>query len=115
MATTQVAEREKAAIAASRVNSSHATKPGTYPGKPARGQTEAFGAAGAAPPASRHGSHRLVTALLVIVVGLLAWGLFQGVLGLALRVAEYVAVALLSGWVGYRAGHWRGRREPRER
>ncbi len=52
-----------------------------------------------------------MTALLVVVVGLLAWGLVQGVLGLALHIAEYVAVALLSGWVGYRAGHWRARHE----
>jgi Flp pilus assembly protein TadB len=61
----------------------------------------------------RRGRHHLVTVVLVVVVGVLAFALFQGVLGLALRVAEYVAVALLAGWVGYRFGHWRGRRESR--
>ena len=61
----------------------------------------------------RKGRHNLLMALLVIVVGLLAWGLVQGVLGLALHIAEYVAVAVLSGWAGYRAGHWHARHEHR--
>lgn len=52
-----------------------------------------------------------MTVVLVVVVGLLAFALVQGVLGLAIRVAEYVAVALLAGWVGYRVGHWRGRHD----
>lgn len=70
---------------------------------------------GGAQLSRRHARHYVVTALLVVVVGLLAWGLFQGVLSLALHIAEYVAVGLLSGWLGYRAGHWRARHERKGR
>jgi hypothetical protein len=35
---------------------------------------------------------------------------FAGVFLFALHIAEYVALALVAGWVGYRIGHARGRR-----
>jgi hypothetical protein len=45
----------------------------------------------------------------IVVGGLLIWA-FAGVLSVAFRIAEYVAVALVAGWVGYKLGHARGRR-----
>lgn len=105
---TQVAERPAPASALGNGAASPAaiTKPAT---KPAR-RTKAVPAGEDSKPASK-GNHHIVTVVLVVVVGLLAFALVQGVLGLAIRVAEYVAVALLAGWVGYRVGHWRGRHD----
>ncbi|MDA8303035.1 MAG: hypothetical protein M0005_16185 [Actinomycetota bacterium] len=54
---------------------------------------------------------KLAVAVVVIVAGILAWGLFQGIFDLALRIAEYVVLAVAAGWVGYKVGHHQGRRE----
>ena len=54
---------------------------------------------------------KLAVAVVVIVAGILAWGLFQGIFDLALRIAEYVVLAVAAGWVGYKAGHYQARRE----
>lgn len=50
-------------------------------------------------------------AILVVIVvgGLLVWA-FAGLLSVAFHIVEYVAVALVAGWVGYKLGHARGRR-----
>lgn len=48
----------------------------------------------------------------VVVGGLVVWA-FAGVISLAFHIAEYVALALAAGWVGYRGGYARGRRHPR--
>jgi hypothetical protein len=45
-----------------------------------------------------------------IAVAAVAIWVFAGVFVLALHIAEYVALALVAGWVGYRIGHARGRR-----
>ncbi|MDQ2726718.1 MAG: hypothetical protein M3Y91_02380 [Actinomycetota bacterium] len=56
----------------------------------------------------------LATALLVVValiaVVAAVW-LVAGVVFALLRVIELVAVAVAAGWIGYRAGHWRGRHD----
>jgi hypothetical protein len=44
-----------------------------------------------------------------VVVGAVAIWVFAGVFLFALHIAEYVALALAAGWVGYRIGHARGR------
>jgi Flp pilus assembly protein TadB len=45
----------------------------------------------------------------IVVGGLLVWA-FAGVVSVAFHIAEYVALALVAGWVGYKLGHARGRR-----
>lgn len=45
-----------------------------------------------------------------IVVGAIAVWVFAGIFLFALHIAEYVALALVAGWIGYRIGHARGRR-----
>jgi hypothetical protein len=45
----------------------------------------------------------------IAVVAVAIW-VFAGVFLFALHIAEYVALALVAGWVGYRIGHARGRR-----
>lgn len=56
------------------------------------------------------GMSTLWAILVVIVVGgLLVWA-FAGLLSVAFHIVEYVAVALVAGWVGYKLGHARGRR-----
>ncbi len=45
-----------------------------------------------------------------VIVGAVAIWVFAGVFSLALHIAEYVALALVAGWAGYRIGHARGRR-----
>ena len=45
----------------------------------------------------------------IVVGGLLVWAL-AGVLSVAFHIAEYAALALVAGWVGYKLGHSRGRR-----
>jgi hypothetical protein len=45
----------------------------------------------------------------IVVGGLLIWA-FAGVLSVAFHIAEFVALALVAGWVGYKLGHARGRR-----
>jgi hypothetical protein len=64
------------------------------------------------PPARRtaKGTSSFWAILVAIVVGgLLVWA-FAGVLSVAFHIAEYVALALVAGWVGYKLGHSRGRR-----
>jgi hypothetical protein len=46
----------------------------------------------------------VVAVLAFIVVGWVAAALFA-----VLRILELVAVAVVTGWAGYRLGHWRGR------
>jgi hypothetical protein len=64
-------------------------------------------------PVSQRGGHGMGTlwAILVAIVvgGLLVWA-FAGVVSVAFHIAEYVALALVAGWVGYKLGHARGRR-----
>jgi hypothetical protein len=45
----------------------------------------------------------------IVVGGVLVWA-FAGVLSVAFHIAEYAALALVAGWVGYKLGHSRGRR-----
>lgn len=59
---------------------------------------------------SRGGMGSLWAILVAIIVGgLLVWA-FAGVLSVAFHIAEYAAIALVAGWVGYKLGHSRGRR-----
>lgn len=53
---------------------------------------------------------KLALAIVVVLGGLLAWALFQGIFHLMLHIFEYVVVAIVAGWAGYKAGHYRGRR-----
>ncbi|MGH9107513.1 MAG: hypothetical protein ACRDZX_17130 [Acidimicrobiales bacterium] len=57
-----------------------------------------------------HGLGSLVAVVAaVFVAALLIWA-FAGIFDLAFRVAEYVALAIVAGWLGYKLGHARGRR-----
>lgn len=64
-------------------------------------------------PAGRRsgGGMGMFWAILVAVVvgGLLIWA-FAGLLSVAFHIAEFVALALVAGWAGYKLGHARGRR-----
>lgn len=64
-------------------------------------------------PGSRQGGARgrglLALIGLIAVGGLCLWA-FTGIFSLAFHVGEFVAVALVAGWAGYRVGHFRGRR-----
>lgn len=80
-------------------------QPGGYPpgvGGPAGG-----------PPAGQHPrSLPHVAALVVVglvVAGVAAWALL-GVAFAILHLLELIVVAGAAGWVGYRVGHFRGRR-----
>ncbi len=63
---------------------------------------------------SRRLGRPLATAVLVIValiaVVAAVW-VVVGVVFALLRLIEVVAVAVAAGWIGYRAGHWRGRHD----
>lgn len=48
----------------------------------------------------------------VVIGGVAVWA-FGGVVHLALRIAEFVAVGAASAWVGYRLGQARGRHQRR--
>jgi hypothetical protein len=54
---------------------------------------------------------KLALAIVVVLGGLLAWSLFQGIFSLMLHIFEFLVVAIVAGWAGYKAGHHRGRRE----
>lgn len=71
---------------------------------PARGREEA-------PASHGHSGVRAFGLVLAVIVvgGLLLWA-FTGIVSLAFHIAEYVAVAIVAGWLGYKAGHARGRR-----
>ena len=59
----------------------------------------------------RAGKRRLFWPVVAaIVVGAVAIWVFAGVFLFALHIAEYVALALVAGWAGYRIGRARGRR-----
>jgi hypothetical protein len=45
----------------------------------------------------------------IVIGGLLVWA-FAGLLSVAFHIVEYVAIALVAGWAGYKLGHARGRR-----
>ena len=61
----------------------------------------------------RTGKRRLFWPVVAaIAVGAVAVWVFAGIFLLALHIAEYVALALVAGWAGYRIGHARGRRRP---
>ena len=45
----------------------------------------------------------------IVLAGLVIFA-FWGVVSLAFHVAEYVLIALVAGWVGYKIGRARGRR-----
>lgn len=59
-------------------------------------------------------SHSLATYAVLVIVGLVAIVAVAGVLAGAvfalLRLLELLVVAAVAGWVGYRWGHYRGRR-----
>lgn len=57
---------------------------------------------------------KLAIAIVVVLGGLLAWSLFQGIFSLMLHIFEYVVVAIIAGWAGYKAGHYRARHEARD-
>jgi hypothetical protein len=67
-----------------------------------------------APAAGRRGSGARVMAGLgvIVVAGLLVWA-FAGLFVLAFHIFEYAALAVVAGWLGYKLGHFRGRRERR--
>ena len=46
----------------------------------------------------------------IVVGGVLLWA-FSGVVSLAFHIAEFVAVGGIAGWLGYKLGHSRGRRD----
>jgi Flp pilus assembly protein TadB len=48
----------------------------------------------------------------IVVAALVIWA-FWGVVSLAFHVAEYVLIALVAGWIGYKIGHARGRHSQR--
>ncbi|MGA3220156.1 MAG: hypothetical protein ABSE77_13950 [Acidimicrobiales bacterium] len=59
----------------------------------------------------RAGKRRLFWPVVAaIVVGAVAVWVFAGIFLFALHIAEYVALALVAGWAGYRIGRARGRR-----
>lgn len=59
----------------------------------------------------RRGRFSLLGALaLVVVAGLLVWA-FAGLFVLAFHIFEFAALALVAGWLGYKLGHARGRRQ----
>jgi hypothetical protein len=64
------------------------------------------------PPARRtsKGTSSFWAILVAIVVGGLVVWAFAGVVSVAFHIAEYVALALVAGWIGYKLGHSRGRR-----
>jgi hypothetical protein len=45
----------------------------------------------------------------IVVGGVLLWA-FAGVVSLAFHIGEFVVVAGVAGWLGYKLGHIRGRR-----
>ena len=49
----------------------------------------------------------------LLAVGAAAW-ILAGIVLTALHVLELVAIAAGAGWVGYRIGHFRGSRHPRQ-
>jgi hypothetical protein len=59
---------------------------------------------------SRPLRHQLLAILAVVVLGGTALWAFSGLFSLAFHIGELVAVALVAGWAGYRAGHFQGRR-----
>ena len=60
--------------------------------------------------AKRSPGHQALLILGVLVVGGLCLWIFSGLFTLAFHIGEFVAVALVAGWLGYRMGHFRGRR-----
>jgi hypothetical protein len=64
------------------------------------------------PPGRRRRPLATAGLVAVVVVAVLAatW-LLIGAFFAALRIVELAVVAVAAGWVGYRVGHWRGRRE----
>jgi hypothetical protein len=67
-------------------------------------------AAGGDSERGRRGPGFFWALLAAIVVGALVIWAFWGVVSLAFHVAEFVLLALVAGWVGYKVGHARGRR-----
>jgi hypothetical protein len=62
-------------------------------------------------PRRRAGKARLFWPVVgAVVVGTVAVWVFAGIFLFALHIAEYVALALVAGWAGYRIGRARGRR-----
>jgi hypothetical protein len=87
---------------------SAAFSPEQAAGAPGLAQVSNVG--GAQPGRSRgHGRGLLALVGLIVVGGLCLWA-FTGIFSLAFHVGEFVAVALLAGWAGYRVGHFKGRR-----
>jgi hypothetical protein len=73
--------------------------------------TQGGGTAKAVRRRHHFGLGSLVGILALIGLGiLLAWA-FAGVIGLAVHIAGYVAVAAVAGWAGYRVGHLVGRHQ----
>ena len=70
------------------------------------------------PPATVHGGRGHWGTVVLVLMGLLAVGaaawILAGIVLSALHVLELVAIAAGAGWVGYRIGHFRGSRHPRQ-
>ena len=63
------------------------------------------------PARERSGKRRFFWPVVgAVLVGAVAVWVFSGVFLFALHIAEYVALALVAGWVGYRLGRARGAR-----
>jgi len=71
-------------------------------------------AATAGPEGHRRSAKGTLAGILaLVVVAGIALVVFGGVFDLAFHIAEYVVLALAAGWVGYKIGHMKGRREHR--
>jgi uncharacterized membrane protein len=60
----------------------------------------------------RSSGSRLGLWLLALVAAALAIWFIVGLVSTVLHVIALVAVAAAAGWLGYRVGHWQGRRHP---
>ncbi len=74
------------------------------------------GAGGRVPAPAGGGRGGLVTHVAAVVaviaaIAVVVW-LVSGVVSALLHVAEFIVVAAVAGWVGYRIGRFRGRRTP---
>ncbi len=78
--------------------------------RPERARPDAVYDSEARKPGRSLSSYAVLALLGVIVVVVAAWLVAGIVVGL-LHALELVIVAVLAGWVGYRIGHYRGRRQ----
>ena len=105
--TTKVAERAGSASPLSGLDNGLG---GMLPAAQANGRLPQVADQGGSRRSGHSAESKLALAIVVVLGGLLAWALFQGIFYLMLHIFEYVVVAIVAGWVGYKAGHYQGRR-----